>query len=365
MNETFEVALEAIEEHAKGCWDRTLGADQLFATSSGGMLIKNGGDIVTRPTKYALERMLGRLTTKSTQWIKTRPHVSLGQLYHLCSRPGGKRNGGYGTIDLELRSKIVNNLLKFHPGLEWLARCRNEDDLVSLRALLSDSFKPFDHLRFMQSVLNPDAGLAEVGKVHGMSIGDYAEDLYLKIVCPGTEVEINGETYLPGFRFVNGELGNRRIGIDPFIYRAKCINDMVVQTDFSFHRKHTGDWPDELLTAAFATTASRWLNESGQHIEDLERLQEVAVPDLRKAVERIKKARGLSEKNAGRLAGHIEASRREPQTTAFDVVNGVTSFAKLMHDPDERDDLERYGGGLYTQFVESMKKGEKAAILRG
>lgn len=362
---TFEGVLARIEQHAEECWDRTLPSTQVFVTAGNDLLLHNGDRVVTKPTKYAWERLLSRMKTRSSQFGSLKPHVTYNQLLHLCTRPPGRRNGN-GSLDGVLFAKVVNNLLdNFHPDTRWFMRCRGKPDNggVVLRAALSDRFKPYDHTRFMGALLNPKAGLARVGQVHGMSIGEYAEDLYLKVVCPDLRVDINGETYLPGFRFINGELGNRKIGFDPFIYRQACTNDMVVQSDLSFHQRHVGKWPDNLVTAQFATCASNWLETSGQQIEDLERLQDVEIPDLGKVVKDLKRRAGLSDGDASRLSGHIEGSRREPRNTAFDVVNGVSSFAQHVDDVDQRDDLERLSGDLYREFVVAMKRSKSDASV--
>jgi hypothetical protein len=364
VNKTFEAALEKLEAHKEGCWDRKLGSVNMVAQASGSIKLDNGKEVHVHPTQYALQRLLGRLTTKSSAYANARPHVTLKDLQHLCTRPAlsnGRLGSQYGSLEGPVFARIFNTILhEFHPAKKWLIRCRDKEGTNWMRAALSDEFRPFDHMPFMRAILNPDLGMADHGEVKNLNIGRWADDMYLKVIFKDLRVDVDGGEYFPGYRFTNGELGNRRIGFQPFIFTRACTNDAIGMKEYEWFHQHRGKWATELLTQALGLSAQEWFKKATGHIEDFVSLKDFNVPNMGAIIKQVKKKHALSDESVGFLKAMVnQAEVRDhassDQRSAWAIVNGVTAYARQIPDADKRDDLERTGGSLIEQFVGAMK----------
>jgi len=320
---TFDSVRESIATHAQNTPDYRVPstaftvlhdgkislADQLFETAA-----------QYHMTEYARSKMLQRLDV---------PKRGFDKLIDL-----------EGSRDNMLQSIILGYKLHNHyPDLKWLVRTRQD----TVRAFLSDRFQPFDHMPFMDALLHPDTGIQTQAQVHRFRIGEFAEDLYLKLVFPDLTVERNGETYKTGVTYWNGELGNRSIGCAPFIYRLECTNDLIVQSEHAIRQTHVGTLRPNIISAILADATIRMLEEAISNVDRLEDLRNVPIPNLTKEIAALKNKYRLGEKQLAQVeAFTLEDVRDDP--SAFEFVNAMTRLARQQKTEDARIDLETVAG---------------------
>lgn len=158
----------------------------------------------------------------------------------------------------------------------------------------------------------------------------------------------NGEagTLARGFFVWNSEVGSRSFGVATFLFDYVCGNRIVwgAEEYSEFTLRHTssapGRWIDEIAPAidAYANASSRNVvaaieNAKKQKIED-------------DVVQFLAKRRKFSFRQAEAIQAVHVAEEGRPMETIFDVVTGVTAYAKRVTYQDDRVELEREAGKI-------------------
>jgi len=131
------------------------------------------------------------------------------------------------------------------PGLRstnvnaWLNH-REEKNLVrtldgKARALLSDRYKPIDHLLILHSFLPSVQGM----EIKFQSNSLTSSKLYIQMLFPKLEGEVErGDVVQAGITLTNSETGQGSVDVSTFLYRLVCSNGMIGES--LLHKYHAG-----------------------------------------------------------------------------------------------------------------------------
>lgn len=175
-------------------------------------------------------------------------------------------------------------------------------------------------------------------------------DVFIFLVDPKNPIEVGKEALFRGFYTWNSEVGSAVFGLCTFLYRYICDNRIIWgTTDVKELRiRHTGGAPER-----FAYEGSRYLKRYSEEsttklIEGIKSAQSMRVPlneGNGDTVESWLADRGFTKAQA---KASVETARAEEgqARTIWDVINGVTAYARSIPNSDERIQLEAKAGKL-------------------
>lgn len=178
-----------------------------------------------------------------------------------------------------------------------------------------------------------------------------AHDMFAFLVDPSRPVEVGNESLFRGFMVWNSETGARTFGMLTFLYRYVCDNRMVwgVKGAQELIIRHTSGGPARF--AEFAAPALRAYSEgSTVKLEDqIKSAQHAQVAkSANEAVDWLK-AKGFGAEVSKLSVGFAEREEGNP-TTVWNLVQGLTAYARGITHTDDRVDLERKAGALMNAF---------------
>ena len=233
--------------------------------------------------------------------------------------------------------------------------------IPTMRALLSDRYRPLDNYQLLESVL-------PILHVHGISVESCEvteKKLYLKAVNKRQTLDVKvGEAVQAGIMISNSEIGFGSLAIQPLVYTLRCTNGMVMQ-DASLKRNHVGrrhgegDEFNHLLSnetreaddkafflkvrditkasldeAVFAKTVDKLKAAAGLQITK---------PDLQEVLEITAKRYAIGDEESKGILHHLAAGG---DLTQWGLCSAVTRFAQDVQSYDRSTELERIGGKI-------------------
>lgn len=259
-----------------------------------------------------------------------------------------------------LLDENVNRLLHHKPERRML---RTLDGKA--RAFLSDRYRRLDNGPLAQTLLPILADIPEV-RFESCAITD--DRMYIKAITPRVTGTVKvGEEVCAGVFISNSEVGAGSLRVEPFVYTLACTNGMVLPRALgaaAMRRVHVGRrvqndedsyrvFSDETLRAddrAFFLACAdvvraavdevrfRELVEAMSAAADTVPLANVAV-----GVERLAKAEGLSDDEAGSVLTHLAQGGDLSQ---WGLLSAVTRTAEDVESYDRATELEELGGKL-------------------
>jgi hypothetical protein len=181
-------------------------------------------------------------------------------------------------------------------------------------------------------------------------------DVFIFLVDPANPIEVDGETLYRGFYTWNSEVGSATFGLTTFLYREVCDNRIIWgATDVKELRiRHTGGAPDR-----FAYEGQRYLRryaeESTQKlVEGIRAAKTTLIPLNEGKGETVQdwlQSRGFTKSEA--KGAHETAVGEEGRARTFwDIVNGVTAYARTISHTDARTTLEAKAGRLMEMVAD-------------
>jgi len=185
----------------------------------------------------------------------------------------------------------------------------------------------------------------------GTPSGLYASDrdVFLFLIDGGSLVDGGGERdqLFRGFFTWNSEVGSATFGLTTFLFRQVCGNHIIwgAEDVKTVKIRHTGQAPSRFAQEVRPALLS-YVNASAKQTEEtIKQAKVLLLPDTRE--ERIAwlTERGFTKAEA---QGGIAAAEREEGDgrTLWQVVNGLTAYAREYAYLDARVDLERRAGKL-------------------
>lgn len=294
-------------------------------------------------------------------------HFAFGQLCALMGAPAGylrqlpaalaADNLNYGAysrnvsdVGLMTREDLINHELAAATGPNY-GRVWNAEVVGALRHRFGDGVTgdftvPGEFGRKLDQVTKANTTL-------------YASDrdMFVFLADETNRIEVpnpNGgvRQLARGFFVWNSEVGSTSLGIATFLFDYVCMNRIVwgPREYREFRIRHTSGAP------------LRWVDEV---TPALEAYAHSATTSITEAIEKAQKARlegdGLDEFLARRFnrnqlsaikAAHV-ADESRPIETLYDVVQGVTAYARGIRHQDERVSLEREAGKVLDLAIRS------------
>lgn len=175
-------------------------------------------------------------------------------------------------------------------------------------------------------------------------------DVFIFLVDPEHPIEVKGETLFRGFITWNSEVGDATFGLRTFLYRYVCDNRIIWDaTEVRELRiRHTGGAPERFGYEG-AKFLQRYATESPLVIEgQVKAAMEKDVPLDSKHGETVQswlQGHGFTAPEAKASVETARQSGVEPRSV-WDVINGVTAYARAVGHTNDRVDLERRAGAL-------------------
>ena len=175
-------------------------------------------------------------------------------------------------------------------------------------------------------------------------------DVFLFLVDPKNPVEVGGETLFRGFYTWNSEVGSATFGLRTFLYRHVCDNRIIWgATDIHEIRiRHTGGAPER-----FAYEGQRYLaryaeESTAKLVDGITAAQNTVIPVNKGKDETVQdwlQKRGFTKSQA---KASVDAAQAEQggARTIWDIVNGITAYARSITNTDDRVALEVQAGSL-------------------
>jgi len=193
----------------------------------------------------------------------------------------------------------------------------------------------------------PPEGL---GGATGLYCGE--QDLFMFLIDPTGWVEIEGESFAPGFFLWNSEVGRRSLGVETFWFQAVCQNHIVWDAIevVEYKRKHTANVRDALCDVQAiiqALVAKRDQRRDGFARAVKKAMQTRLGSDADEAL------KSLSGTGIGRSLAKkaIESAREQGALTVFAVVDALTRLSRRIAFAGDRTELDQQAGKLLTLAV--------------
>ena len=258
-------------------------------------------------------------------------------------------------------------------GIEKL--CEREDALVLaqsngsnyLRAITSTSYgriwdlQVVDGVRKMNAASGgrwvvPAASYSTTNPKRATTLYASDRDVFIFLVDPRNPIEVPGknggkpEQLFRGFMTWNSEVGSATFGLTTFLYRYVCDNRIIWgATDVQELKiRHTSGAPERFEYEG-ARYLRRYAEEStGKLVAGIEAAQNAVIetnPGTGRDVASWLKSRGFTAPQAKAAVETAQAEEGEARTL-WQVVQGVTAYARSLSNTDDRVDLESKAGKL-------------------
>ena len=239
----------------------------------------------------------------------------------------------------------------------------------SVRAFLSDRYRPMDHHDLAEAVLPV---LLETG-ARIMSADINEERMYLKAVIESVQETVmpppggqkNPVTVSPGIVISNSEVGNGALAIQPAVHFLACTN-MAIWAQHALRKYHVGrvsqedheeiwqfmsDRTREMTDAALWSQVRDLAKGALQGdvfekiLHDLKEARRENIEDPVAAIERIGERKGLP---AGEQQGILRYLVEGGDLSRFGLSNAVTRFSQDLDSYERATYLEQVGGDIFS-----------------
>ena len=175
-------------------------------------------------------------------------------------------------------------------------------------------------------------------------------DVFIFLVDPKNPIEVNGETLFRGFYTWNSEVGAATFGLCTFLYRFVCDNRIIWgATEVKELRiRHTGGAPERFAYEG-AKYLKRYADESTTKLVEGIKAAQTKEISLNKGmdetVEGWLQQRGFTKAQAKASVDTAVAEEGQARTI-WDVVQGITAYARSIPNTDDRVSVEAKAGKL-------------------
>ena len=289
-----------------------------------------------------------RLAVEPTNW-------GFGQLCQYAKAPASYLR----TLPAEIAQIPMQWGLEFAPQREDALILAQSNGTHELRAMTSTSYGRIWDLDVVRSVERvnadgrwqiPAASYATTNPKRATTLYASDRDVFIFLVDPKNPVQVGQDTLFRGFYTWNSEVGSATFGLTTFLYRYVCDNRIIWgATDVKEVRiRHTGGAPERFAHEG-ARYLARYAEEStAKLVEGIQRAQNADIPinaGNGDTVQSWLQKRGFTKAQA---QGSVDAATAEEgkARTVWDVVNGITAYARTIPNTNDRVELEAKAGNL-------------------
>lgn len=303
-------------------------------------------DDVGKWDEYALARTMGidpatgNLVFKTAEPINgpigvehrlAMTELALGQLCGRLEIPARYAR----RIPSELFSRCAEyDLRRLDPDAKFFIRCKGE----VVRAALSGMYAPLSNSFITNAIAELTNGVNH--SIKSFYLGE--RGMWAKILLHDLTREDPskpGDPLKVGLLVGNSEVGSRAVTIWPFVFRAVCTNDLVVQTDEALTARHIYLTESELKVRA-ATAINNAVRAGTEVMDRFAATYKERVESPAEVIAKLAEKRRFSQELADAV---VVAFQAEPHQSRWGVANAFTRAAQAM-DEDERIALESFAG---------------------
>lgn len=264
----------------------------------------------------------------------------------------------YDRMRVSWPALLASNVNTFMHGEPSKRMVRTLDG--SIRAMLSDRFRPIDHADIAEAVLP----LIKDSSAQISSCDLTATKMYLKWNSPGVTAEVRvGEVVEAGGMIANSEVGDGSFRIMPFVKVLACINGMVIDKAGlrKFHVGRQSEIADGAVDLYSPDTIAKDNEALFAKVQDLARAIlsnegfEQIVEMFRESTEReitreapavIKEVTGRYNLNGRQGDSILDQLTRSGDMTQWGLSQAVTRVSQDEEDYETATELERIGGQI-------------------
>lgn len=230
-----------------------------------------------------------------------------------------------------------------------------------LRSMTSTSYGRIWDVQVVDAVLRmnangmwqiPAASYATTNPKRATTLYASDRDVFIFMVDPAHPIEVPGEQHpmFRGFFASNSEVGSATFSLTMFLYERVCDNRIVWNASNvrELRIKHTGGAPDRFLREA-QPYLRRYATEDTKALVDGIVAAKNTVIDVSATKDNSMvswlQARGFTKSQAQASVQSAQAEQGDTRTV-WDIVNGVTAYARSITHTDARVDLETKAGAL-------------------
>lgn len=172
------------------------------------------------------------------------------------------------------------------------------------------------------------------------------QDMFAFLIDPLGWVEIDGQSFAPGFFLWNSEVGRRSLGVETFWFQAVCQNHIVWDAVevVSFTRKHTakvGDGLSEIRRIIASLVEKRDARKDGFY-QAIQKAMASATGDAEETLKLILK-QGINRKVAKQA---LELAQQQGRFTIFSVVDALTRLSQSEQFAGDRIEADQKASQL-------------------
>ena len=236
----------------------------------------------------------------------------------------------------------------------------NEADEKYIRAIVSERYGVIDNHEVMEILSN--ALPYNIEKALASHISHDGDDMYGNILLPDSMKSEPDSDYGVGISFKNSEVRNSAFSIEPFIFRAICLNGMIwgrSNSEIKVHQRHMGSIDLRELEEQVQQAIKSALSLGNDMLSLLKTSKDVKVVNPIKTIIQLSKD---SQDNMtieqckawqkGYLESQLEPSGDIHTNSAFGVVNGLTR-ASQNYSGSVREKMERYASLILAPSIDS------------
>jgi hypothetical protein len=192
----------------------------------------------------------------------------------------------------------------------------------------------------------PAASYATTNPKRATTLYASDRDVFIFLVDPKNPVTVGDETLFRGFYAWNSEVGSATFGLCTFLYRYVCDNRIIwgASNVQELRIRHTGGAPERFAYEG-ARYLERYAEEStAQIVAGIKKAQEMEVPVKRdQTVAKWLQGRGFLKSQAEAAVSAANAEEGGSRTV-WEIVNGITAYARSLPNADDRVSLEVKAG---------------------
>lgn len=195
----------------------------------------------------------------------------------------------------------------------------------------------------------PAASYATTNPKRATTLYASDRDVFIFLVDPDHEVEVDGEKLYRGFYTWNSEVGAATFGISTFLYRYVCDNRIIwgATNVRELKIRHSGGAPER-----FAYEGAKYLRTYAEEstaglVDSIRRAKNLELPEAKQqgGLQEWLQKRGFT-KAVAKASVDAAVAEEGKARSLWDIVNGVTAYARSLSHADERVELETKAGKL-------------------
>jgi hypothetical protein len=296
--------------------------------------------------------------TKGQVSSLTPTHWGFGQLSQYASAPASYLR----TLPPELAAINLQWGLEHNPVRDdTLLLAQTNGDNV-LRSLTSVSYGRIWDAQVVKAVEKvnedgrwqvPTASYSHSNPLRATTLYASDRDVFIFLVDPANPIEVEGETLFRGFYTWNSEVGSAVFGLTTFLYRTVCDNRIIwgATNVRELRIRHTGGAPER-----FGYEGQRYLRQyanedTAQIVAGIKAAKHTDIPvnaGKGETVDDWLRDRFSFTKAQATAAVQTANAEEGRARTIWDIVQGITAYARSIPHQDARVDLETKAGKLLT-----------------